>query len=220
MRPIFSLFILLILVGSVNAEDLFSDADSGVASSEKTAAVVQSNVLAAETSALDGVAIKPSPLTRFKRGVSRIQFFPETKAGEQRRFVFNVESVMLRGDISGTYEVIKGNAWSLLFSGHVNPHETYNDITGAMGLSSGARFYVDTIQGGIFFQFSGGLNREYDTNWYPKAELGAGYFYRWKESLGIESAIYAQRSYHVDREDIMVYGSVGLNFDMGFKLFY
>jgi hypothetical protein len=136
------------------------------------------------------------------------QYTPVTKSDDvtlsKRRVSLDLEGLLLRGDFQFAYEISQTKDLSYLLTAHLNPHATFNDITGSFGFGGGARLYIEDIAPGFFTQIVGGFNtKQGDTNLF--VEAGAGISYVWQKTISFEVAAVAQRSYHPSDEEPVFY---------------
>ena len=131
-----------------------------------------------------------------------------------RRIGIDLENLLSRGDIRGTYEWLDSKQkWNYVFSGHVNPHPDHKLETGTVGLLGGGRLYINERNIGLFTEVKAGINIESSEAVFA-TEVTAGYVKEWKNDIFYEVGLGFNRSYGSVNDELKV--TLMLNLMIGY----
>ena len=144
----------------------------------------------------------------------------EKKKSLDHRFVSSdLMATFLEGNINLNYEIPKKDQWSMMLNASVNPQDSYNDITGSVGLFAGARHYFPTPLQNTFVFLQGMAGFHHINNWELCLMMDLGQRVNVNEHFFMDIAINVVRSYASTLAEPMVYLDINFGYKFDAPLF-
>lgn len=224
MKKYFNIVLILslccVLSTTIYSEDLFLEE---VPKKNKSVSLIQNEKVSDQKNESKSISKKQTQDAQKKESpkskpkLEAVSVDSNSKDQYRTQIGLNLESVLIRGDVSVFQERQKGSNWSTILQAHFNPHNTYNDETGKLGVSAGGRLYLPFSQfkkNAVFFQLMGGFNYFSGGDILMGVDLGLGYHLDWDSNINWEFLLMAHRGYADRQDDLELFLGVNLGVDL------